>query len=68
MDRVYRDRETLIVTRENNQNIVLMSVDEYNSLLETSLLLSSQANATHLTESLRDARQGTATERRLIDE
>jgi antitoxin YefM len=68
MDRVYEDQETLIVTRKNAENVVLISVDEYNSLLETNYLLSSEANARHLTESLRNARQGRATERHLIDE
>ena len=68
MDRVYEDQETLIVTRKNNENVVLISVDEYNSLLETNYLLSNEANAKHLTESLRNARQGKATVRHLIDE
>jgi antitoxin YefM len=36
MDRVYEERERLIVTRENNENVVVMSVDRYNSLVETS--------------------------------
>ena len=35
-----------------------MSIDQYNSLVETSYLLGTEANARHLLESLRDARGG----------
>ena len=68
LDQVYEDREALIVTRKNNENVVLISLEEYNSLVETSYLLSSEANARHLSESMRRARAGEATERELIEE
>lgn len=68
LDRVYGDREALIVTRKGNENVVMISLDEYNSLVETSYLLSSEANAKHLTESLSAARSGAISERELIDE
>lgn len=68
MDRVYEEREPLIVTRRNNENVVVMSIDQYNSLLETSYLLGNEANAVHLLESLRDARAGRTEERELVDE
>ncbi|MFP4484468.1 MAG: type II toxin-antitoxin system Phd/YefM family antitoxin [Spirochaetota bacterium] len=68
MDMVYEDREPLIVTRKRNENIVLMSVEEYNSLVETSYLMGSQANARHLVESFRNAQDGNVSERDLIDE
>jgi antitoxin YefM len=68
MDRVYEEREPLIVTRRNNENVVVMSIDQYNSLVETSYLLGTEANARHLLESLRDARAGHAEERELVEE
>jgi antitoxin YefM len=68
MDRVHDDREALIVTRKDNENVVLVSIDEYNSLVETSYLLASEANARHLHESLKQADSGEASERVLIDE
>ena len=68
MDRVYEEREPLIVTRRNNENVVVMSIDQYNSLVETSYLLGNEANARHLLESLRDARAGRTEERELVDE
>lgn len=34
-DAVTEDKEELIVTRENGTSVVVMDLDEYNSLLET---------------------------------
>lgn len=67
MDSVYEAGEPLIVTRKNNENVVVISIDEYNSLVETSYLLGNDANARHLTASLEDARAGRVTERSLVD-
>jgi len=52
MDRVYQNHDPLIITRKNNENLVLVSIEEYNSLLETNYLLSSEANAEHLKKSI----------------
>ena len=68
MDRVYGDRETLIVTRKNNENVVLMSLDEYNSLVETEYVLSSEANAKHIAQSMRNSRKGEVAKHELIGE
>jgi antitoxin YefM len=35
MDKVVQDNDPLIITRKNNKNVVLISIDEYNSLIET---------------------------------
>ena len=68
MDKVYEEREPLIVTRKNNENVVVMSIEQYNSLVETSFLLGTEANAHHLAESLQQARSGLGHERELIEE
>jgi len=52
MDKVILDSDPLIITRKNNENLVLLSVKEYNSLIETNYLLSNQANAEHLKRSI----------------
>lgn len=39
LDQVYNDRETLIVTRKNNENVVLILLEEYNNLEESTYLL-----------------------------
>jgi antitoxin YefM len=35
LDKVYNDNDALIITRKNNENLVLLSVAEYDSLIET---------------------------------
>jgi antitoxin YefM len=68
MDNVYQDHEPLIVTRKDNQNVVLISLEDYNSLSETQYLLSSQNNANRLLRSLSDARNGKSFQKDLIEE
>ena len=52
LDSVYQDRQPLVVTRRNNEHVVMISIDEYHSLAETEYLLSEEANARHLRDSL----------------
>ena len=68
LDAVYRDRQPLVVTRRNNEHVVMISIEEYHSLAETEYLLSEEANARHLRDSLRAARSGGATRRRLTED
>lgn len=68
MDSVYQDHEPLIVTRKDNHNVVLISLEDYNSLTETQYLLSSQNNANRLLRSLSDARSGKTFTKELIEE
>jgi antitoxin YefM len=66
LDRVYNDQETIIVARRDNENVVMLSIDKYNSLVETAHLLSTEANARHLAESIRQARAGHTTPHDLV--
>ncbi len=68
MDKVYHDHEPLIITRKNNENVVLISLDDYNSLTETQYLLSSKNNTEHLMKSLQSARSGKTFRKELIEE
>ena len=67
MDKVIQDSAPLIITRKNNDNVVLISVDEYNSMLETNYLLSNQANAEHLKKSIQQHKSGKAKIRKLAN-
>lgn len=58
INRVIQDRNSLIITRKNNENVVLISADEYNSLVETNYLLSSEANVEHLQKSIAQHKDG----------
>ena len=66
LDRVYHDHDPMIITRKNNENLVLLSIAEYNSLIETSYLLSNEANAKHLKKSIDQLNAGKVEEKELL--
>lgn len=51
MDKVTDDYETMIVTRKNNRNVVMMSEESYNNLLENLHVMGNKANYDWLMES-----------------
>jgi len=51
-DNVEDNNETLIIKRKRGKGTVLISLDEYNSIMETLHLLSSKKNADRLYESI----------------
>lgn len=52
LDAVSNDEELLVVHRPKGKSIVMMSLDEFNSLQETYLLNKSKANRQRLEESI----------------
>jgi antitoxin YefM len=68
MDKVIQDNEALIITRNNNENVVLISIGEYNSLMETNYLLSSEVNAEHLRKSIAQHSSGKMRTRELHED
>ena len=59
-DRVIEDADVTIITRRDADDVVVMSLAEWNSWQETNYLLASPANARRLTEALAQARAGGA--------
>ncbi|MEO1341678.1 MAG: type II toxin-antitoxin system prevent-host-death family antitoxin [Cyanobacteria bacterium J06635_13] len=68
LDRVVDDADYTVITRRDADDAVVMSLDYFNSLLETVHLLKSPANAAHLERSIAQYRQGQVTEKDLLDE
>jgi antitoxin YefM len=58
LDSVENDNETLIIKRKTGKGTVVISLDEYNSILETLHLLSSKVNADRLYESIQQMENG----------
>lgn len=51
MDRITDDYETLIVTRKDNKNVVMLSEESYNNLIENIYVLGNKSNYDWLMES-----------------
>lgn len=67
IEQVIADAEPMVITAENGQQIVLISLDEYNAWQETIYLLSNPANVAHLRQSIAQAQRGQVQVRELID-
>ncbi|WP_136514048.1 type II toxin-antitoxin system Phd/YefM family antitoxin [Geomonas edaphica] len=61
MDEACKNHEPILVTRRKGESVVILSLDDYESILESDYLLSSPANATRLTQSLAEAKAGKRT-------
>ena len=67
IDQVSDDASYTVITRRGASDAVVMSLDTFNSLMETVQLLKSPANAAHLARSIDQYRKGKAMTRRLVD-
>jgi antitoxin YefM len=68
LDDVENNNETLIIKRGTGNGAVLISLDEYNSIMETVHLLSSRVNADRLYESIQQVKAGKGVQHDLIEE
>lgn len=57
-DKITNDFETMIVTRKNNKNIVMMSEEAYNNLIENTYIKSNKDNYDWLMESKKQLELG----------
>lgn len=58
LDHVSDAHETLIVTRKNGQNMVIVSQEDYNAIEETAYLMRSPANFERLKMSFENSEKG----------
>ena len=68
LDAVEANNETLIIKRGSGKGTVMISLDEYNSIMETMHLLSSKANADRLYKSIQQMKEGKSFHKELIKE
>ena len=61
LDKVVDDRESVVIQRRGHEDVVMISANELNSLLETAHLLRSPKNAERLLAALERARSGSGT-------
>ncbi|GLW60522.1 antitoxin [Hydrogenophilus thermoluteolus] len=67
IDQVIADADYTIIVRRDAPDAVVLSLETFNSLMETVHLLKSPANAAHLARSLAQYRQGQVMQQDLID-
>ena len=65
MDRVCNDHEALIITRNGEQSVVMLSLEDFQALEETAYLLRSPANAKRLLAATEQLRAGKGVAREL---
>jgi antitoxin YefM len=58
MDRVCADHEPVIITRNGEQSVVMLSLDDFKALEETAYLLRSPANSRRLLSAVAQLSQG----------
>ena len=68
LDKVEGNNETLIIKRGSGKGTVMISLDEYNSIMETVHLLSSKTNADRLYESIKQMKNGDTVSNDLIED
>ena len=68
MDKVTDDYETMIVTRKDNKNVVIISEEAYNNLVENVHVMGNKANYDWLMESKRQLEMKKARIHDLIEE
>jgi len=67
IDQVIDDADYTVIARRDAPDAVVMSLDTFNSLMETVHLLKSPANAAHLAKSIEQHRRGKLTRKALLD-
>jgi antitoxin YefM len=68
LDSVELNNETLIIKRGSGKGAVLISLEEYNSIMETLHLLSSKKNAQRLYESIEQMQSGNTIQSNMVEE
>ncbi|MFK7971535.1 MAG: type II toxin-antitoxin system Phd/YefM family antitoxin [Bacteroidia bacterium] len=58
LDQVEDNNDTLIIKRSKGKGTVVISLEEYNSIMETLHIMSSKANAERLSESIQQMKDG----------
>lgn len=66
LDRVHDDADVTVISRRDGADAVVMSLEHYQSLMETMHLLGTPANAAHLAKSIAQHKAGQAVRRALV--
>ena len=68
LDQVVNDADYTVIARRDAEDAVVMSLDQFNGLMETVHLLKSPANAAHLAKSIKQYRSGQVENCSVVDD
>jgi len=68
LDQVVDDADYTVISRRDADDAVVMSLDQFNGLMETVHLLKSPVNAAHLAKSIKQYQKGQVVQRELIND
>ena len=68
MNKVCDDHAPIIITRQSERPVVMMSLEDYSAIEETMYLLRSPKNAQRLYKALEQLKKGNYQQRKLIEE
>lgn len=66
LDEVVADRTELVITRQNNESVVMIPLADWEGIQETLYLLSNPVNAAELRASIAELNEGNSAERELL--
>ena len=67
IDRVCEDHDPVIITKKNDRSVVMLSLEDFQALEETSYLLRNPANAQRLINAVNELDGGGGVERKLVE-
>ena len=65
--RVCQDHDPIIITRKREDSVVMIALDDFESLTETAYLLRSPRNTRRLLDSIKELEEGKGIERALAE-
>ena len=67
IEKVCEDHNPLIITKRRDKAVVMMSLEDYESLKETAYLLRSPRNARRLLESIKELEEGEGIQKEILE-
>ena len=67
-DKAVNDFETIVITRKQDENVILMSEAEYNNLMENLYVRSNKEDYQRLVDSINQLKQGKGQVRELVED
>ena len=67
MDSIYQNHNPMIITRQNKEPIVMISLSDYKSMEETAYLMQSSNNAQRLNNAIEELENGLGLKKELIE-